>query len=503
MDLDHDACYRALFARDARFDGLFFVGVTTTGIYCRPVCTARTPGSARCRFFVHAAQAERDGFRPCLRCRPELAPGRAPIDAVANVARLAAARIEAGALNDGGSLEKLAGELGLSSRQLRRAVRREFGVTAVELAQTRRLLLAKQLLGETSLPITQVAFAAGFESLRRFNASFRAHYRLAPSALRRTARGMSNGHALRLTLAYRPPYDWPALVRFLAARSTAGVEHVADGADWRTVAIGSRRGWLRVEPVAGRHALAVELDAELSGVLPELLARLRRLFDLDARPDVIADQLRGAPLVGPLIDRAPGLRVPGAFDPFELAVRAILGQVLSVKSATTLAGRLAKAFGRAIKTPHAALDRLAPTPERLADARLSSYKALGIPTARAETIRGLARAVVAGRLTLWPAARPDETVEQLLAIDGIGSWTAGYIAMRALGWPDALAEGDLGLLKACGLRNARELARVSEAWRPWRAYAAVQLWESLQSNGEAKETNNGRRFRETISGRRR
>ena len=239
-----------------------------------------------------------------------MAPGRAPIDAVANVARLAAARIEAGALNDGGSLECLARELGLSSRQLRPAVRREFGVTAVELAQTRRLLLAKQLLAETSLPVTQVAYAAGFESVRRFNALFRTHYRLAPSALRRAADTASHRHSLRLTLAYRPPCAWPAMTRFLAARATPGVEQVVDGAYSRTVSIGAKRGWLRVEPLAGRHALAVVIDAQLTGVLPELLARLRRLFDLDARPDVIAEQLRTAPLVGPFVDRAPDCACP-------------------------------------------------------------------------------------------------------------------------------------------------------------------------------------------------
>ena len=506
MELDHETCYRALLARDARFDGLFFVGVKTTGIYCRPVCTARTPGSARCRFFAHAAQAERAGFRPCLRCRPELAPGRAPIDAVANVARLAAARIEAGALNDGGSLECLARELGLSSRQLRRAVRREFGVTAVELAQTRRLLLAKQLLAETSLPVTQVAYAAGFESVRRFNALFRTHYRLAPSALRRAADTASHRHSLRLTLAYRPPCAWPAMTRFLAARATPGVEQVVDGAYSRTVSIGAKRGWLRVEPLAGRHALAVVIDAQLTGVLPELLARLRRLFDLDCAARRHCRAASHGPAGRSVRRSCAGLRVPGAFDPFELAVRAILGQVVSVKSATTLAGRLTAAFGEAIETPHPALTRLAPTPERLAAARALNYRALGIPAARAETIRAVARAVAGGQLALRPGAPPEATIEQLLAIDGIGRWTAGYIAMRALAWPDALAEGDLGLLKACGLRNARALERLAEAWRPWRAYAAMHLWERLpisSETDEAKEKCNGHPHRKALSRHRR
>ncbi len=263
MTIDDDVCYRALTARDNRFDGVFFVAVKTTGIYCRPVCTAKTPRRERCRFFTSAALAEQSGFRPCLRCRPELAPGSAPVDNVRTIAWAAAARIEAGALNDGGSLEDLAASLGLSSRQLRRSVRAELGVSPVELAQTNRLLLAKRLIAETQLPMVQVAFAAGFESVRRFNALFRSHYRLTPSALRRSAVQPAQTDSLRLTLAYRPPFDWEAMLRFLAARAIPGIECVSGAAYSRTVRVGEHRGWLSVAPLANRHALVVDLATAL------------------------------------------------------------------------------------------------------------------------------------------------------------------------------------------------------------------------------------------------
>src|SRR5262245_38792673 len=291
MTIDDDVCYRALTARDDRFDGVFFVGVKTTGIYCRPVCTAKTPGRNSCSFFASAALAEQAGFRPCLRCRPELAPGHAPIDSHRTIARAAAARIEAGALNDGSRLEELAASFGLSSRQLRRSVRKEFGVSPVQLAQTNRLLLAKRLIAETQLSMVQVALAAGFESVRRFNALFRSHYRLTPSELRRSKSKAVATDCLRLVLTYRPPLDWNAMLRFLAARAIPGVECVSDDAYHRTVAVGEHRGWLSVTQVANRHLLAVNLSTALSPVLPAILVRLRNLFDLDARPHVIAKPL--------------------------------------------------------------------------------------------------------------------------------------------------------------------------------------------------------------------
>src|SRR5579863_173343 len=326
MTLDDPTCYRALVARDARFDGLFFVGVTTTGIYCRPVCTARTPGRDRCRFFANTALAERHGFRPCLRCRPELAPGHAPIDAVANLARQAAARIEAGALNNGGGIEQLAADLRVSSRQLRRAVRQEFGVSLVELAQTNRLLMAKRLLVDSNLPLIDVAHASGFASVRRFNALFRQHYGLVPSQVRSSRRASAGGDHLKLTLTYRPPFAWSAMLRFLAGRATTGVESIVGNSYLRTVAVGNARGWIRVEPVPGKYALSVEMVTSLAPVLPKVLSRLRHLFDLSARPDVIDSHLAADPRLVEFVERTPGLRVPGAFCGFELAVRAILGQ---------------------------------------------------------------------------------------------------------------------------------------------------------------------------------
>jgi AraC family transcriptional regulator of adaptative response / DNA-3-methyladenine glycosylase II len=477
--MDDEACYRALSARDARFDGLFFVGVTTTGIYCRPICPARTPRRDRCLFFPDAALAERAGFRPCLRCRPELAPGRAPVDAVGRAARAAAARIEAGALNDGGSLERLARGLGLSSRQLRRAVRREFGVSPVELAQTRRLLLAKQLLAESDLPVIRVAFVSGFGSVRRFNALFRSHYGLTPTRVRRSARPPRAGERLRLTLAYRPPFAWAELLRFLAVRATPGVECVAGGAYLRTAAVGAHRGWLKVAPAAARNALVVDLAASLTPALPAVLARLKNLFDLSARPDVIAAHLSSDPRMARLVGRRPGLRAPGAFDGFELAVRAVLGQRVSVPAATTLAGRAAAAFGEPFETPFPCLNRLSPSPERLADSAASELTALGVSAPRAESIRELARAAARGRIDFEPGPDPEALVAALKELPGVGDWTARYIALRALRWPDAFPDGDLGLLRASGAKSPRGLRDASEAWRPWRAYAAMHLWESL------------------------
>jgi AraC family transcriptional regulator, regulatory protein of adaptative response / DNA-3-methyladenine glycosylase II len=477
MHPDDEIRYRALAARDARFDGLFFVGVTSTRIYCRPICTARCPARDRCRFYANRALAERDGFRPCLRCRPELAPGHAPVDAVRRTAQAAARRIEAGALNDGGSLDELAGNLGLSARQLRRAVKQEFGVSPIELAQTQRLLLAKQLLSESSLPIIQVAFASGFESVRRFNALFRSHYRLTPTDLRRLARP-STGERVRLTLAYRPPLYWAALLRFLNGRATARVEQVVGQAYIRTAAVGKYHGWLKVEPITGRDALSVEIATSLMPALPEILSRLKNLFDLSARPDVIASHLASDERFAPLVPRCAGLRVPGAFDGFELTVRAILGQRVSVRAATTLAGRLAARYGEPVETPFVGLDRLSPAAARMADAPAAEIASLGIAAPRAATIRSIAQAVIRRGLDLEAGADPVATAHALQAFPGIGDWTAQYIAMRALRWPDAFPAGDLVLLRAAGAKSPQELRQRAEAWRPWRAYAAMYLWES-------------------------
>ena len=482
MELETTTCYQALLSRDTRFDGAFFVGVRTTGIYCRPICTAKTPRQENCRFFASAGAAEGAGFRPCLRCRPELAPGRAPVDAVSRLAATAYTRIEEGALSVGG-VEDLAQELGVTSRHLRRVVENEFGVSPVALAQTQRLLLAKRLLTDTDLSVTDIAFASGFASLRRFNTLFRERYRLNPTGLRKTRLTATIPSALTFELAYRAPLDWDALLSFLAGRASCGVEAMEGRRYLRTVRLKGCTGWLTVEPTAGRSTLRLEVSASLAPALLPLLARVRRLFDLSADPHQIAAVL------GALSEANPGLRLPVAFDGFEMGVRAILGQQVSVKAATTLAGRVAARFGVPTQTPFAALTHLFPPPEQLAGVEIIDLTALGIVTARAEAIQALAREMAAGRLLLEPGADAEATMARLQTLPGIGAWTAHYLAMRALGWPDAFPHTDLALRRAMGDPSPRRLLEKAEKWRPWRAYAAMHLWKSLEngSNGSSKE----------------
>ena len=439
MTRDDTSLYSALAARDPRFDGVFFVGVTSTGIYCRPVCTAKTPKRANCRFFFSAEAAEKASFRPCLRCRPELAPGNAPVDDAPRIAALIVHRIEEGRLDDGAGVEQIASQFGWSSRQIRRMLQKELGVSPIELLLTRRLLLAKQLLTETSLPISEIAFASGFSSLRRFNDAFSGRYGMPPTRFRKAADGvaLAPGDTLTLQLAYRPPFDWAGLLAFLAARAMAGVETVRDGAYLRTVRLGDHIGWLRVTHNAERRGLLVELPRSLTPVLPALLGRLRHLFDLTARPDVIAAHLSADPLLANAVSLNPGLRVPGAFDGFELTVRAILGQQITVRAATTLAARLSERFGEPIVTPDESLTRLSPRAERLADAAPGEIAELGIIRTRAEAlVAGRARDRV-GTPQARAGHRAGGVIAQLKALAGIGDWTAQYIAMRALRFPDA------------------------------------------------------------------
>jgi AraC family transcriptional regulator of adaptative response / DNA-3-methyladenine glycosylase II len=474
---DPTTLYRALTARDPRFDGVFFVGVTSTGIYCRPVCPARTPRRANCRFFGSAVEAEQARFRPCLRCRPELAPGLAPVDDAQRIARAIVEHLDDGTLDAAAGLEALAERFELSSRQLRRIVRKELGVAPIQLVLTRRLLLAKQLLTETALPVTEVAFASGFSSLRRFNDAFSTRYGMPPTRLRRRA-GAAPATTLALRLSYRAPYDWEGVLAFLRARQLAGVEHVTDDAYARTVRLGEHAGWIRVTRAEDRAALVLELAQGLLPVLPALLRRVRALFDLEARPDVIARHLRRDAVLAPLVAARPGLRVPGAFDGFELGVRAILGQQITVKAATTISGRLARAFGEPVATPLAELVRLSPTPARLARARAEELAALGMPGARGKSLIALARAHVSGALALDGGALPDleGTLERLGALPGVGPWTAHYIAMRALRWPDAFPRGDAAVLATLGGVTAAAAEATARAWRPWRSYAVLHLW---------------------------
>jgi AraC family transcriptional regulator of adaptative response / DNA-3-methyladenine glycosylase II len=461
-------------ARDSRFDGRFFVGVRTTGVYCRPVCPARTPRRDRCAFFARAAEAEREGYRACFRCRPELAPGLGPVDAVPRLVARAVARIDEGFLNDG-SVDDLAASLGVGARHLRRAVAEEVGVSLVELAQSRRMALAKQLLHDTSLAMADVAFAAGFGSLRRFNAVFRERFGRAPSALRR-AHGEPSRDAIVLRLDHRPPLDWEHMLSFLEGRCTAGVERIEGGAYRRTVRIGSSRGWVSVTRDPGRHALRAEASVSLAPVLLPLVARLRALFDLDAHPGAVAAALGRDRLLAPSVRGNPGLRVNGAVDGFEAAVRVVLGQQVSVRAATTVAGRLAAALGETVETPFAGLDRLAPTPEAVAAAGEDRLARVGMPGARARTLGALASAVLDGTLDLRRGADADAVRDRMLALPGVGPWTANLVAMRALGAPDAFPAGDLGVLRALGVRSPQEAEARAEGWRPWRAYAAMHLW---------------------------
>jgi len=480
MWIDDDSCYRALMAHDARFDGRFFVGVSSTGIYCRPVCTVRRPRRENCRFFRSAAAAEREGFRPCLRCRPELAPGHSSVDASSRLARAAAGKIEDGVLQEQ-DLAGLAADLGTSARHLRRVFAAEFGVTPVEYAQTQRLLLAKRLLTDTALPVTEIAMAAGFGSVRRFNALFRERYRLEPRTLRKTPEAAAHD-ALVFELAYRPPYAWRAHLAFLAPRTVAGVEILADGTYCRTVAVRSggrlHRGWLAAGHDRGRGVLRIRLSASLSRAVPETLGRCKRLFDVTSRPDEIAGHL------GTLAAETPGLRVPGAFDGFEMAVRAVLGQQITVAAARTLAGRLAAAFGAPIDTGIPGLDRTFPEPGRLAGADLDELGRLGVIRSRGRAILALARACAEGSIVLAPGADVERTMEALRALPGIGEWTTQYVAMRALAWPDAFPHTDHAVMKALSETSPRRVLDRAEPWRPWRAYAAMHLWHSL-TNEEA------------------
>jgi AraC family transcriptional regulator of adaptative response / DNA-3-methyladenine glycosylase II len=494
-----DVCQRVLNARDARFDGLFFVGIVTTGVYCRPVCPTRRARSYNRRFFQSAAAAERAGFRPCLTCRPELAPGRAPVDAIHRLAHRAAHRIGAGALN-GHSVAELAAEFGVSERHLRRALERELGVSPVELAQTHRLLLAKRLLADTGLSVTRIAYASGFQSLRRFNTVFHDRYRLSPSALRRTMNrrqpareprrsraggAVAKSDLLRLTLAYRPPLAWDVLITLLRRDAFPGVEIVQGGRYGRTVRLAGRSGIVFAEDAGGASGngdrpadthVNVDVSPSLLPALMPLLARLRRLFDLDAEPTVVDGCLAQGGL-GALIKRRPGVRIPGALDGFEVACRVLLrGRARPNRGTNELARRFVRALGETADTGIAELTRFAPTAGRVAEARLSTLVAMGLPRRRASALKALARTVADGDLRLEPGDDVASTHRGLMEIDGIGDRLATSIVMRALGWPDAFPVPDPGLQRASGASTPGRLRERAESWRPWRAYAAVHLW---------------------------
>src|ERR1051325_8237538 len=484
MRQDSKSLYKALVSRDRRFDGLFFVGVASTGIYCRPICPGKPPREINCRFYNSAQEAEQAGFRPCLRCRPELAPGHAPVDDSQRIAHLIVQRIEEAVADEESVLETIAAEFELSSRQIRRIIQKELGVPPIQLILTRRLLLAKQLLTETKLPVTDIAFASGFSSLRRFNDAFSTRYGMPPTRLRKKAvqdAGISNGSGTSiLQLSYRPPYDWPGMLAFLKARELKGVEWVTESFYARTVRMGDSRGWIKVTQDKKKNVLLLEFTHSLAPVLPALLNRVRDLFDLNARPEIISRHLARDKFLRPFVKANPGMRVPGAFNGFELGLRAILGQQVTVKSATTVAGRLVALLGEPIVTPFSELTRLTPGPETIAKASVDKLAQLGIIGSRCKSILRLAQVQAAGTLSLDSGNHhsPEATIERLAELPGIGQWTANYIAMRALRWPDAFPREDIAVRNNLGKVTAKQAEEMSQAWRPWRSYAVLHIWKN-------------------------
>jgi AraC family transcriptional regulator of adaptative response / DNA-3-methyladenine glycosylase II len=481
---DREICYRALQTRDPRFDGLLFVGVTSTGVYCRPVCPARTPQFRYCRFFGSAAAAQDAGFRPCLRCRPETAPDCASWRGTSNTVSRAVALIADGALDgDDASLAKLSERLGVGERQLRRLFLKHLGASPIAVAKTQRVLFAKQLIHETRLPMTEVALAAGFGSVRRFNEVFRDLFQRPPGALRRRdpADSAPGAMAVMLRLRYRPPYDWDAMLAHLQARAIPGVEVVANGSYHRAVAIGRSVGSVRVDHLPADESLGVAIRFPDVRCLPAIVTRVRRLFDTGADIETIDEHLSRDPLLAPLVAKRPGLRAPGGWDGFELAVRAILGQQVSVAAARRLAGQLVARHG--VRLPagsfsHPDLSHVFPTAESLAAAESIG---LAMPAARQASLKALGDAAVADPHLFRPFGTIEEAIARFRSIRGVGEWTAQYIALRALRETDAFPATDAGLLRGArsidGVQShPNGLINRAESWRPWRAYAAQHLW---------------------------
>ena len=491
-----EICERARLARDARFDGQFFVGVKTTGIYCRPICPAVAPKSENVLFYPSAAAASEAGFRPCLRCRPECAPGTPAWGGTSTTVRRGLRLIAGGALDDG-DVEELADRLGVTSRHLRRLFTKHLGASPVAVAHTQRLHFAKRLIDETELPMSHVSSAAGYGSIRRFNDTFKKTYGRAPRELRKFGEeSIVNGNAVTLSvrLPYRKPFSWPAMLEFFAGRATPGVESVIGDTYRRTISLGERHGVIAVSPAGSKKLsayLMLTIQCVDTGALFEIVQRSREMFDLDAPIGEISTTLKRDESLQGLIRKSPGMRVPGAWDGFELMIRAILGQQISVKAATTLAGRIADQYGERLslsdESGDVGLRRIFPSADRLRHARFSN---IGLVRSRAETIRRVAAAAVDGELNFDVTQEPEDFCRSLTSIKGVGDWTAQYVAMRVLKNPDAFPSSDLGLLKAVdlignqtGRTTPAELLRRANSWRPWRAYAALLLWSSLANSG--------------------
>lgn len=476
--------YRALQSHDARFDGLIFVAVKSTGIYCRPICPARTPKFENCTFYRSAAAAQDAGYRPCLRCRPETAPQLAAWKGTSNTVTRALAMIADGAL-DGKpqSVEQLSSRLGVGERQLRRLFVEHLGTSPVSVAQTRRVLFAKQLIHDTKLPMTEVALAAGFSSLRRFNEVFQKLYDRPPSALRRQAgKDLTAAEGeISLTLRYLPPYDWESMLAFFATRAIPGVETIERGVYHRTVELDGKVGTLRIRHLPRRQCLGVSIRFPAVQALPAIVNRVRRMFDLDANIDVIHSHLSSDRVLARLIARRPGLRVPGNWDPFELAVRAVLGQQISVAAARLLAGKLVLAYGSRFEqacVTHPDLTHVFPSARTIFAA---SAIELNMPASRRKTLQAVAEAAVRNASIFSVSESIVDTVERLKSIYGVGEWTAQYIAMRSIRETDAFPDGDAGILRGARkvfgqAMTAPQLKKLSEAWSPWRAYASQHLW---------------------------
>ena len=487
--MTNDSMYAAFKAKDARFDGRFFIGISTTGIYCRPVCRARQPKAENCTFYPTVAKAEQAGYRPCLLCRPELTPGIAITDAAGALAYRAAGMLEENC-GSGHTLGKLAGWLGCTDRHLRRVFTAEYGVSPIEYLQTCRLLLAKNLLTDSDMSVLDVAMAAGFGSLRRFNDLFKKRYNLSPTALRKRIPSEENPRgSITLSLGYRPPYRFEEILRFLAERAIAGVERVSDCEYTRTARLQNARGETVCGRICVRHrpqknALTVTVSETLLSVVPQVLARTRRLFDLSCDPEAVYETL------APMNDIRRGLcvlgmRVPGAFDAFETAVRAVLGQQITVKAANTLAARLVEACGTPVQTGVSGLTHVFPSPADILafDGRIEAHLGPpGVIGTRARTIYELAKTFERADIDFGHGANPEAEMKKLLAIPGVGSRTAQYIAMRTMQWTDAFLETDVGVKKALSTHAPKELLEMAEAWRPWRSYATVNLWNTLQED---------------------
>jgi AraC family transcriptional regulator, regulatory protein of adaptative response / DNA-3-methyladenine glycosylase II len=472
VELDGRVCSRARISRDPRFDGKFFIAVRGSGVYCRPICPAPHAQEQNCRYFPTAAAAAAAGFRPCLRCRPECSPGTPAWIGTPNTVSRALRLISEKGLD--GGVENLAGQLGVGSRHLRRLFLRHLGATPVAVAQTRRLHFAKKLIDETTLPMHEIAIASGFGCVRRFNAAIRKTYKRTPSQVRRLSRqsaSLPENHYL-FRLRFRPPYDWHGVLEFLKPRATPGVEEVEKDTYRRTILFQGERGYFVASHDEGSHCLNVRVQFDNPRALFFIIERIRTMFDLNADWSAIASILGADPELSGKLRAHPGLRVPGCWNSFEMGVRAILGQQVTVAGATTLAGRLVEKFGEPFSTS-AGLTHIFPTSATLAQADIAS---IGLPRTRARTIRDFACAVENSQISFDGAMDSGAFQKQLCTIRGIGKWTAQYTAMRTLGDPDAFPSGDLGLLRALHLATDGELERRAEVWRPWRAYAAMYLW---------------------------